>query len=88
MMPSMSGLQAAREIRRRVPGVRLIFLTASEDPDVAAAAYGVGASAFVLKRSAGRELQSAIREAMRDRSSVTPTPTSDPAAVAALGSGR
>ena len=31
MMPSMSGLQAAREIRRRVPGARLIFLTASED---------------------------------------------------------
>ena len=84
MMPSISGLQAAREIRRRVPGVRLIFLTASEDPDVAAAAYGVGASAFVLKRSAGRELQSAIRKAMRDRSSVTSTPTSDPAAVTAL----
>ena len=88
MMPSISGLQAAREIRRRVPGVRLIFLTASEDPDVAAAAYGVGASAFVLKRSAGRELQSAIRKAMRDRSSVTPTPTSDPAAAGGTGSGR
>src|SRR5688572_12408778 len=56
VMPSISGLQAAREIRRRVPRARLIFLTASEDPDVAAAAYGVGASAFVLKRSAGREL--------------------------------
>jgi len=84
MMPSMSGLQAAREIRRRVPGVRLIFLTASEDPDVAAAAYGVGASAFVLKRSAGRELQSAIRRAMRARSSVTPTLTSDSATLAAL----
>jgi len=66
MMPAISGLQAAREIRRRVPGARLIFVTASEDPEVAAAAYGVGASAFVLKRSAGRALQSAIRQAMRD----------------------
>jgi len=84
VMPSISGLQAAREIRRRVPRARLIFLTASEDPDVAAAAYGVGASAFVLKRSAGRELQSAIRKVMRDRSSATPTLTSDPAALAAL----
>jgi DNA-binding NarL/FixJ family response regulator len=83
-MPSVSGLQAASEIRRRVPGVRLIFLTASEDPEVAAAAYGVGASAFVLKRSAGRELQSAIREAMRDPSPVMPTLTSTPPAVAAL----
>jgi DNA-binding NarL/FixJ family response regulator len=84
VMPSISGLQAAREIRRRVPRARLIFLTASEDPDVAAAAYGVGASAFVLKRSAGRELQAAIRKVMRDDSSVTPMLTRNPAAVAAL----
>jgi DNA-binding NarL/FixJ family response regulator len=79
---SISGLQAAREIRRRAPGVRLIFLTASENPDVETAAYGVGASAFVLKRLAGGELQSAIREAMRDHGSVTPALISDPATAA------
>jgi DNA-binding NarL/FixJ family response regulator len=77
-MPSISGLQAAHEIRRRLPGARLIFVTASEDPDVASAAYAVGASAFVLKRSAGTELQSAIRDAMRDQSSVALRPTNDP----------
>jgi DNA-binding NarL/FixJ family response regulator len=76
-MPSISGLQAAHEIRRRLPGARLIFVTASEDPDVAAAAYAVGASAFVLKRSAGTELKSAIRDVMRDRSAIAPTRTSE-----------
>ena len=78
-MPSISGLQAAREILWRLPEARLIFVTASDDPDVAAAAYAAGASAFVLKRSAGTELQSAIRDAMRDYSSGAPRPTSDPA---------
>ena len=77
-MPSITGLEAAGEIRRRLPGARLIFVTASEDPDVAAAAYAVGASAFVLKRSAGTELQSAIRDVMRDQSSVAVVLISDP----------
>ena len=83
-MPSISGLQAAREIRRRAPRARLIYLTASEDPDVAAAAYAVGASAFVLKRSTGTELQSTIRKVMRDARSVTPTLTRDAEAVVAM----
>ena len=65
MMPSISGLQAAREIQRHIPRARLIFLTASDDPDVAAAASNLGAHAFVLKRSAGTELQTAIVQAMR-----------------------
>jgi DNA-binding NarL/FixJ family response regulator len=76
-MPSISGLEAAREVRRRLPRARFIFVTASEDPDVAAEAYAVGASAFVLKRSAGTELQSAIRAVMRDRNSVAPSSTTD-----------
>ena len=67
MMPSISGLQAAREIQRHIPRARLIFLTASDDPDVAAAASNLGAHAFVLKRSAGTELQAAIVHAMRGR---------------------
>src|SRR5688500_3423537 len=67
MMPSISGLQAARELQRHIPRARLIFLTASDDPDVAAAASNLGAYAFVLKRSAGTELQAAIRHAMRGR---------------------
>jgi DNA-binding NarL/FixJ family response regulator len=77
-MPSIGGLQAAPEIRHRLPGARLIFVTASEDPDVAAAAYAVGGSALVLKRSAGTELQSAIRAVMSDHSSVAAHPTVDP----------
>ena len=43
-MPSLNGLDTARELRRLLPDVRIIMLTMNEDPDVAAEAFRVGAS--------------------------------------------
>jgi len=71
-MPLLNGLEAARQLRRRMPDVRLIFLTVSEDPDLAAEAFRVGASAYLLKNSAASELFQAIREVAQGRSYVTP----------------
>jgi DNA-binding NarL/FixJ family response regulator len=48
----------------------------NEDPDLAAAAFRAGASAYLLKRSASSELLDAIREAMHGRSYITPLITS------------
>ena len=77
MMPSISGLQAAREIQKLVPKTRIIFLTADENPAVAAAAIGVGAAAYLLKRSTGSELPLAIREVMKNRRYITPLLSGD-----------
>ena len=46
-----------------------------EDPDIAAEAFRVGASAYLLKRSTPVELLTAIREVMLGRSYVTPLVT-------------
>jgi DNA-binding NarL/FixJ family response regulator len=74
-MPLLNGLDAARQIRQSNRSVRLIFVTMNEDPDVAAEAFRAGGSAYLLKRSAGSELVTAIREAMRNRAYVTPLVT-------------
>src|SRR3954468_13712366 len=50
-MPLLNGLDAARRLKEDLPEVRVIFLTMSEDPDVAAEAFRVGASGYVLKNS-------------------------------------
>ncbi len=76
-MPLMNGLDTARELRRLVSTTRIIFLTMNEDPDVAAEAFRVGASGYLLKRSAGSELPFAIREVMSDRYYITPLLTRD-----------
>ena len=76
-MPTLNGLDVAREIRRSSRDVRIIFLTMNEDPDIAAEAFRAGAAGFVLKRSAGSELMLAIREVMSQRYYLTPLLTKD-----------
>jgi DNA-binding NarL/FixJ family response regulator len=74
-MPLLNGLDAARQLKKAMPKVKVVFLTMSEDPDVAAEAFRVGASGFLLKNSAVAELLQAIREVMLGRSYVTPLAT-------------
>jgi DNA-binding NarL/FixJ family response regulator len=74
-MPLLNGLEAGRQIKQRHRDVKLVFVTMNEDADLAAEAFRVGASAFLLKRSAASELATAIREVMQGRSYVTPLAT-------------
>src|SRR5262245_7021560 len=74
-MPRLNGLDAARRLVQVMPGVKIIFLTMSEDPDVAAEAFRAGASGFLLKNSAASELLAAVREVSAGRSYVTPLAT-------------
>ena len=75
MMPTLNGLEAARQIRQTLKSVKLVFVTMNEDSDLAAAAFRAGASAYLLKRSAASELLLAVREVMKGRSYVTPLVT-------------
>src|SRR6478752_7981507 len=74
-MPKLNGLDAGRQIKAQLPRTRLVFVTMNEDPDLAAEAFRIGASAYLLKRSAASELLVAIREVMKGRSYVTPLVT-------------
>ena len=71
-MPLLNGLEAARQIRRTMPSIKLVFLTMLEDPDLGAEAFRAGASGYLLKTSAGDELSKAIDEALCGRSYITP----------------
>jgi len=79
-MPLMNGLEAGREINRRFPAIKLVFLTMNEDADLMAEAFRGGASAYLLKRSAASELSAAIQEVIEGRSYVTPLITEVPVA--------
>jgi DNA-binding NarL/FixJ family response regulator len=74
-MPLLNGLDAARQLKQTMPDVKVVFLTVSEDPDLAAEAFRVGASGYLLKNSAASELLQAIREVFEGRSYVTPLAT-------------
>jgi DNA-binding NarL/FixJ family response regulator len=71
-MPFLNGLDAARRIREQARNIKFVFLTMQDDPNLAAAALELGAVAFVLKHSAGSELQKAIEHVVHGRRYITP----------------
>jgi DNA-binding NarL/FixJ family response regulator len=71
-MPRLNGFEAAAQLRRKLPAVKIIFLTVNQDPDVAAEAIRRGASGFLLKNSASNELISAIELALAGKTYITP----------------
>jgi DNA-binding NarL/FixJ family response regulator len=83
-MDGINGIEAMRELRAQGFQVPFVFLTMHADSDIAAEAIRAGASAYVLKSSAGEELVRAIEEVLAGRTYVTPTI----AAQAIVASGR
>jgi DNA-binding NarL/FixJ family response regulator len=71
-MPELNGIDAVRQIKKQDARIRVVFLTMHADAGYAASAFEAGASGFVLKHSAPRELITAIRDAMQGRTYVTP----------------
>ena len=71
-MPLLNGLEACRQLKQKMPAVRLVFLTMNEDPELAVEAMKSGGSGYVLKKSAASELLQAMHAALRGRSYITP----------------
>ncbi len=76
-MPSLNGLDTLHQLKRLIPDVRVIILTMNEDPDIAAESFRLGASGYVLKRSAAAELPQAVLEVMKQRHYLTPLLTKE-----------
>jgi DNA-binding NarL/FixJ family response regulator len=71
-MPLLNGLDACRQLKQKMPSLKLVFLTMNEDPELAIAAMKSGASGYVLKKSAASELIQAMEFALRGKSYITP----------------
>ncbi len=64
-MPRMTGLQAVAELHRRRPDLRVLILSMYDNEQFFFEALKAGASGYVLKSAANRDLVEAIRAAMR-----------------------
>ena len=76
-MPLLNGLEAARQLRTLVPDCKLIFLTMHASPTYATEAFQIGASGYLLKRSAASELGLAIKAVLQGQQYLTPLLTKD-----------
>jgi CheY-like chemotaxis protein len=59
-LPKLSGIEAAKQIRQRSPSSKIVFLSLNSDLDIVRAAFDTGASGYVHKIDAGRELLPAM----------------------------
>ena len=76
-MPLLNGLDAGRQVKEMLPAVKLVYLTMSPDVDVAAEAFGRGASGYLVKTCAAAELVLAVREALRGKTYLSRTLSQD-----------
>lgn len=60
-MPGLSGLEATRQIKARLPEVGIVVLTMHEDEAYFYELVKAGASGYVLKRASARDLVDAVR---------------------------
>src|SRR5277367_2354114 len=72
-MPLLNGIDAAIQIRKSLPDVKLLFVTMHVDPAYLEAALNAGATGYVLKSAAREELLEAVDTVMSGRIYVSPS---------------
>ena len=73
-LPGLNGLEALRTIRRDCPKARVVMLTMYDNEEYVRRASRFGASGYVLKDAAGRDLVGAIRRVMAGDNLLDDTP--------------
>ncbi len=71
-MPLLNGIDAVREIKKTGLDTKVVFLTMHRDAMYAKEAFEIGASGFVLKHAAPSELITAIQEALKGNTYISP----------------
>jgi DNA-binding NarL/FixJ family response regulator len=72
-MPRMTGIQAAAELSKRKPEIRLLMLSMYDSEQYLFEALRAGASGYVLKSGADEDIVDACRAAMRGESFLYPS---------------
>jgi DNA-binding NarL/FixJ family response regulator len=72
-MPKTTGIQAAEELRRRKPELRLLMLSMYDSEQFLFQSLKAGASGYVLKSEADQDLVEAVRHTMRGLSFLYPS---------------
>lgn len=71
LMPDLDGLETTRRIVEQAPGVRVLMLTISDDPDLGMSCLRAGAAGFLSKAIDPRELAGHVREVAQGRAALS-----------------
>jgi len=62
VMPDQSGIEVIPTLLKENPGTKILVLSMQDDPHYVREAFAAGASGYVLKEAADREVVAAVRE--------------------------
>jgi DNA-binding NarL/FixJ family response regulator len=71
-MPELNGIEATIQIKKIDPEIKVVLLTMHGDATYASRGFDAGASGYVMKQAATQELISAVKEALKGRTFITP----------------
>lgn len=72
LMPGMSGIEAARQIKQELPNVGIVMVSALEDEEHILDAIQAGASGYLLKADEPRAVLQAVRNASEGKAFLPP----------------
>jgi len=70
-LPTLNGIEVARQIRKLAPESRIIFLSAESSPEVVREALRLGACGYVVKTKAESDLLAAVDAVLEGRQFVS-----------------
>jgi DNA-binding NarL/FixJ family response regulator len=70
-LPTLSGIEAARQIRTIAPNAKILFISENYSIDIARSTLSAGGSGYVIKSDAGSELMEAIEAVLLGRQFVS-----------------
>jgi len=71
-MPILNGIDAARQIRKHLPQVKLLFVTMHTSPTYLQAALEAGANGYAVKSSGRKEILAAVEKVLGGNRYITP----------------
>jgi DNA-binding NarL/FixJ family response regulator len=72
-MPLLNGLEATRQIRKAIPGAKVLILSAHNDDAYVEQAIAFGAVGFLVKQTFSHDLSRAIREVQNGNTFFSPS---------------
>ena len=72
-MPKMSGIEATRTIKERLPDAKIVMLTISDEEDDLYEAIKAGANGYLLKEISIEEVADAVRAVVAGQSLISPS---------------
>ncbi len=76
-MPELNGLDAGEQVKQKNRAIKLVYITQTIGPDVAAEAFRRGASGYLVKHCTADELGIAVRRVLHGESYLSPLITKD-----------